>query len=231
MTYLFYILFSLIGINNCPNNPSLKSGTYISESKTDTKNLRVYFFSDTLFAFTFGTLENLKNQNGDKQLDFNYSSDFGIGKKIKDKWIAYMDYSFLYRDFGDFKEEEKKETNGVYNVISFIFLKDEMNISIIQNKIRIFLPGNYKLIDNEKINFNIDSNFKINPDNLIYQSISRTNLLVIPDNIIYKNGQILEPGEKVFIENEYKNFVFVVKYNIGNKVEKYGWMRKIDIKK
>ncbi|MEO8116392.1 MAG: hypothetical protein ABI653_02010, partial [Bacteroidota bacterium] len=230
-TYLYYILFSLIGVNNCSNNPSLKSGTYVSESKTDSKYLRIYFFSDTLFAFTFGTFENSKNEDGNKQLDFNYSSDFGIGKKLQDKWIAYMDYSYLNREYGDFKDDEKNETNGVYNIINFLFNENELSITIIQNKIRTFLPGNYKLVDNEKMNFNIDSNFKIIPDNLIYQSISQTNLLAIPDNTLYENGQLLEPGEKVYIENEYKNFVFVVTYNRGNKVGKYGWVRRKDLKK
>lgn len=209
-----------------------RNGTYTcSTPGSNTKYLRVHFFNDTVFAFTFDNKENMSNSSDTESLGFNYSADFGICKKINGQWFGYMDYSYMDREYGDFDVSDKTADKGIYNVLQFSFKDKNIDVHLIKSKTRCFVTGNYSFENDTEMNFKVAGNYRnIRYADIIYEAMDNVNLRLVPDYTITDN-QILMKGEFVDIENEYKEFVFVVQYDANKIVQKYGWVKKDKLKK
>lgn len=230
---MYFILFilSLLSFDN-PAQINNKNGTYTCTTPgNNTKYMRVHFFNDTIFAFTFDNKENISNNNDTVSLDFNYSADFGICKKINGQWTGYMDYSYMDREFGDFDVSDKTGDKGIYNVLQFVFKDKNIEVNLIKSKTRCFVTGKYFFENDTEMNFKVAGNYRnIRYADIVYEAMDSVHLRLVPDYAI-TNNQFLMKGEYVDIENEYKEFVFVVQYDANKIVQKFGWVKKDKLKK
>lgn len=215
----FFICALLMLLFNIVNSQQPVNGRYRTTIKKGANEyLSINVLNDTTFIFGFNSQKN--------NLNFNKTTVFGVAHLEKNKWVGVIDASYMDREFGDFTEEEKKKGKGFFTEISFSFSEDSIYINTVYSNIRGFVDANYKLIDTVPLGYKIGPNYKeLGYAYLVYKASYNTPLYFLPERLLRKEI-LLRNNELVSLENEYKEFVFVVKYNSQNKVIKSGWVNR-----
>ncbi|HVZ24965.1 MAG TPA: hypothetical protein VG842_02865, partial [Sediminibacterium sp.] len=244
-----------------------RNGTYQSSwsfngntNDTGTVYLRLGFLNDSTFLICF----NGSKPENFRINSLGYM-DFWIGRMINfngiKKWYAIRDHTLLgnnpvyeqsfsdnrYRlDFAEavnFYLNTPHDSNQLkfnpYDVFEVLFLHHAVKILKIWNDERDNGElGDHVHIDNEIIDFNLDSSSSIsnNREEDINNSFRKgyitsttsSRYLPIPEKVQGNElKSLFKKGEMVFISRQtYMNFAFVIATNTNNNIMKYGWVKR-----
>ena len=137
-----------------------------------------------------------------------------------------MDFSYMDREVGDFTVEDKKKQKGFFVTLEFRFQDTVVSVKIIDANIRSNDDGNFNECSKTLLSCRIPKKYKqLGYAYLRYKAKSKLKLYYLPENLILKKEPLLT-DEIVNVENEYKEFVFVVKYDRTKKIIKSGLIRR-----